>query len=257
MHKLRHIAILLVVFVWQGCKSIPVLPSKAPLSNLATKELVRTIDNRQPKVRNLRARIKAVYNDGKRKQTVILQMRLQHDTKLWLSASMLIPIAKALISPEEVLFYEKYQKTAFQGDFDSLNALFNTNFGFQELERLFLGSPVLDLKQGRWKRIKHPDYYVLSPVLKGAQFTPSFFFDPTTFMLREQRVIFAGGASLTMRYPARQKVDDETLPSLIQLSYFDGKNFQTLDLEYTRIDFPKKLTFPFQIPEGYKALQTP
>ena len=134
---------------------------------------------------------------------------------------------------------------------------FQTNFGFDELERLFLGAPVLNLKQGRWKRINHPDFYVLSPVLKGAQFTPSFFFDPTTFMLREQRVVFPGGATLTMRYPARQMIEDTPLPSLIQLSFFDGKQFQTLDLEYTRVDFPKKLTFPFQIPEGYKEIQTP
>jgi len=255
MKKVVFYTLLLSTLILQGCKSVPVLPSRAPLSNLAAKELIRTIDDRQPKVRQIRARLKAVYNDGNRKQTVILQLRMTHESKLWLSASMLIPIAKALVTPEEIKFYEKFQKTYFTGDFNGLNALFQTNFGFSELERLFLGSPVLDLKQGRWKRIKHPKYYVLTPVVKEAQFTPSFFFDPTTFMLQEQRVVFPGGATLTMRYPARQKIEDESLPSLVQLSFYDGEKFQTLDLEYTRIDFPKKLTFPFQIPEGYKAIQ--
>lgn len=257
MKKYSIFGLLVLVLILEGCKAVPVLPSRAPLKNLATKELVRTIDTRQPKVKNMRARIKAVYNDGKRKQTVVLQMRLEHQAKLWLSASMLIPIAKALITPEQIQFYEKFQKTSFTGDFEGLNTLFKTSFGFDELERLFLGAPVLNLKQGRWKRINHPDFYVLSPVLKGAQFTPSFFFDPATFMLREQRVVFPGGATLTMRYPARQKIEDISLPSLIQLSFFDGKQFQTLDLEYTRVDYPKKLTFPFQIPEGYKAIQMP
>ena len=72
--------------------------------------------------------------------------------KLWLSATMIIPIAKLLVTPNKVSFYEKFQKTYFEGNYDLINTPLNTNFVYSDLENLFLGKPFLNPDQGRWNK---------------------------------------------------------------------------------------------------------
>ena len=61
----------------------------------------------------------------------------------------------------KVSFYEKFQKTYFEGNYDLINTPFRTNFGYSDLENLFLGKPFLSPDQGRWKQISNPKYYIL------------------------------------------------------------------------------------------------
>ena len=45
-----------------------------------------------------------------------------------------------------------------------------------------------------------------------------------------------------------------TLPKEIEISVFDGSNLVQIRLDFIRTDFPKNLTVPFTIPNGYKKL---
>ena len=86
--------------------------------------------------------------------------------------------------------------------------------------------------------------------------TPTLFYDPTTFLLKEQRLLIPGTSrTLTIKYLNHSRINGETLPQNIEISLFDGKNFQRLDLEFTRTDFPNALNFPFEIPEGYSKIK--
>ena len=46
---------------------------------------------------------------------------MESKKKLWLSCTMIIPIAKLLVTPNKVSFYEKFQKTYFEGNYDLIN----------------------------------------------------------------------------------------------------------------------------------------
>ena len=48
-----------------------------------------------------------------------------------------------MLTPNEVQFYEKFQKTFFEGEVDFINRLFNTEFGFKNIQDILLGVPVL------------------------------------------------------------------------------------------------------------------
>src|SRR6056300_803060 len=89
-----------------GCKTVAVLPTKTPVKNVNLESLASKIRSTYPKVNKVRSRIKATYDNGKREQQVIVQYRMESKKQLWLSATMLIPIAKLLITPNQVSFYE-------------------------------------------------------------------------------------------------------------------------------------------------------
>ncbi len=251
----QFLGLLLLVIGTTACKSVAVLPNKAPVDKVDIKLLSRQIEKQHPKFMHLRGRIKAVYDDGENKQQVIVSLRMSQDKQLWLSANMLIPIAKLLINPKEVQFYEKFQKTFFKGDLSFINQQFNTNFGYKNLQDLLLGIPVIKPQKGRWRQISNPLDYVLTTRKRVQNFQPTYFFNPTQFLLKEQRFVLAeSGHVLSFKYPEYQKIAGENLPKRLEISYFDGKQLLQLKLEYTRMQFPKALSFPFRIPEGYQPI---
>ena len=142
--KRRIFSYLLVLSlgVLTSCKSVRVLPNKAPVKRVDLKVLTAEIAKAEENISTFRARIKAVYNDQKRKQQVNVNFRLEDGKTFWMSANMLIPIAKLLITPEEVQFYEKFQKTYYKGNIDFINQQLGSNFSFNDLQNIFLGNPI-------------------------------------------------------------------------------------------------------------------
>ena len=245
---------LVLALLWTSCKSLAVLPNKAPVDKVDLKLLSKQMNKQHAKFNHLRGRLKTTYDNGKNKQQVIVSLRMTQDEKIWMSANMLIPIAKLMITPKAVQFYEKFQKTFFEGDVDFINRQFNTQFGFQNLQDLLLGKPVIALQKGRWKQIANPIDYVLSPRGRIKNFQPTYFVDPTTFLLKEQRFVLQGQRILSFKYPEYQKVGGENLPKRVEISFFDGKELLQLQLEFSRLNFPKNITFPFSIPAGYQPI---
>ena len=245
-----------VFFTLSACKSVAVLPTNTPVKNVDVNALASKIKGNYPKVNRLRSRIRAVYDDGKRQQQIIVQLRMEAQKTVWMSASMVIPIAKLMVTKQGVSFYEKFQKTYFQGNFDLINAPFNTSFGYTDIENLFLGKPFLDPSEGRWKQISNPQYYILIPQGKRTGLKPTLFFDPVTFLLKEQRFMIPGsGYNLTIKYLRHLRVEGKSLPNLIEITLFDGTQSQRLELEFTRTDLTDQLSFPFEIPQGYSKIE--
>ena len=254
---LKHFIFLLgLTFFFISCKSVAVLPTKTPIKNVDISALATKIKSNYPKINKVRSRIRVTYDDGKREQQIIVQFRLEKQKKIWLSASMIIPIAKLMITPEEVLFYEKFQKNYFKGSLDIINSLTKMSFIYSDIENLFLGKPFLDPSLGRWKQVSNPKNYILLPQGKRNRLKPTLFFNPSTFILNEQRFLIPGtNQTLTIKYLNHFRIEGEILPQLIEITLFNGQISKRLELEFTRTDFPEKLNFPFQIPVEYNEIE--
>jgi hypothetical protein len=254
-HK-HFIFLLSLTFFFISCKSVVVLPTKTPVKNVDISALASKIKSNYPRINKVRSRIKATYDDGKRERQIIVQFRLEEQKKIWMSASMIIPIAKLMITPEQVLFYEKFQKNYFKGSLDIINSLTKISFGYNDIENLFLGKPFSDPSLGRWKQVSNPENYILLPQGKRIELKPTLFFDPNTFLLKEQRFLILGtNQTLTIKYLNHFRIEGESLPQLIEITLFDGLVLKRLELEFTRTDFPDTLNFPFEIPVGYNQIE--
>ena len=81
-----------ITFLFSACKSVAVLPSKTPVKKVDVSALASKIKANFPKINKLRSRIRAIYDDGKREQQVIIQLRLETQQKIWMSASMVLSL---------------------------------------------------------------------------------------------------------------------------------------------------------------------
>ena len=125
------------------------------MKNIEINDLTKSISKKQLEYKKSRSRVKTTYDDGKRKQQIIINLRMEKSKSIWMSANMIVPIAKLLVTPDKVSFYEKFQKTFFEGDVSFINRQFNTSFEFKDLQNLLMGLPLTDIHRGRWLSLIH------------------------------------------------------------------------------------------------------
>ena len=253
--NLKVYFILSVLMTFTACKVTKVLPNNTPVKNFKIKELQKAINSSRSNLKLFRSRLKVTYDDGKRAQELVVNLRMKENEAIWLSATMLIPIAKLLIKPNDIAFYEKFQKTSYQGKLEFINDFFGVDFNYKNLERLFLGRATIDVNKQNWNRIKNPNFYVISLTNKTSLIQPILFYNPTTFMLKEQRLFFTNKKRfISIIYDDFQSIEDNLVPSKMTISFSDDIIRRKIIIEYTRPEVPGNLTFPFKIPQGYKKI---
>ena len=244
---------LFIVFVFlfiQACSINKEISSSVPLDTIETSEIIKNTQRAEVKFNNLRNRVKVDYNDGKSIQTVILSLRASQNENLWISASMIVPIAKVFITNERIVFYEKFQKNYINEEIDKIMRSAGIKRPVELLQNLLFGRPLSDINKGDWDRIENSNYYVLQSK-SGIQNT--VFINPESFQLQQQRVYLPLISSLlTIDYGNFKLIDENLVPTSVRITSMRGSDVISINLEYSQYDFPDNLTFPMDIPEGYK-----
>ena len=242
--------IIFVFLIMQACSTKKQIASSVPLDAIETSEIIKNSKKTEVNFGNLRNRVKVEYNDGKSIQSLILSLRASEDENIWISASMIVPIAKVFITNERIVFYEKFQKTYINQDIDKIMRAAGIKRPVELLQNLLFGRPLSDINKGDWDRIENSNYYVLQSK-SGIQNT--VFINPESFQLQQQRVYFPLFSSLlTIDYGNFKRIDENLLPTSVRITSMRGSDVISIDLEYSQYDFPDNLTFPMDIPEGYK-----
>ncbi len=253
---IKYFQCLLILIILCGCKSLTVLPSKKPIESVNVKRLIENLEKSEGKINSLRARIKVTFISKKINQSLNVNLRLKNGKFLWMSANIFVPIAKLLMTNEKILFYEKFQKKYYEGDYEFVNSILGTNFKLKDIQNIFIGNPIDNLNKIKIKRIDNPDYYVFINT-SSQNYRTTYFFDTESFRIREQRFLLFdnNNSMLTVKYPLYQKVNGKIIPKEIQISSFVNGEFISIFLEFVRADYPNELTIPFKFPEGYSKIK--
>ena len=249
-NKTGKIFILLLLFFLAGCSTKKKIVSDRPIKDLEISEIIKNSKKSELKFQNLRNRVKVEFNDGRSIQTVSLSLRALNQEIIWISASMIVPIAKILLSNERIIFYEKFQKTYINQEIDIIMNALGIKNPVKSFQNLLLGKSILDINRGSWERVENPNYYVLK-LSKGIQ--SSLFINPKTFLLDQQRLFIPMLSSLiTIDYSNYKNIEDKIVPNNVLISYLRGNKIIKINLKYSQFDFPNNLTFPMEIPTDYK-----
>ena len=157
--KLR-LFIIVILFIVQSCSTNKQILSSVPLDVVDTSEIIRNTKRAEVNFKNLRNRVKVEFNDGKSIQSIILSLRATEDESLWISASMIVPIAKIFLDNERIIFYEKFQKTYVDQDISQLMILAGIKKPVKLIQNLLFGKPLIDINKSGWERVKNSNFYV-------------------------------------------------------------------------------------------------
>lgn len=183
-------------------------------------------------------------------------MRLEKDSAIWISLTAIggIPIAKILIQPNHVLYYEKVNKTSFDGDFSLLSKWLKTDLNFDKIQNLLFAQPVISLSAKELIQTIDASSYLLKTKKKMGNKKAAFWINPINFKLNKQEFSKNKNAFLSFSYLGFDTTTSDFYPNKINIVAQNKKERIKIELNYRSIKFDNPISFPFSIPKGYKSL---
>lgn len=243
------------LIVLNSCKGIKNV-TESGVKRLSAEKIIANHYNRSFNFETLNAKVKVKYDDGKQSFSPIATLRFERDKKIWVSVKMLgITLAKVLITPEKVSYYEKINNTYFEGDFRLLSEWLGTNLDFKKAQQMLLGQALFNLREDKYKSTITNQSYQLQPKTELALFERLFLVRPDTFKMAQQKLKQpTENRDLTIYYKTYQKVGNQEFPKEIYIEALQDNKKTTIEIEYKTVDYNAKVSFPFTIPSGYKQV---
>lgn len=251
----KTIYLVLLLVVLSACKSTKSTTGFTTTS-MSSKKVVKKHYKVSFDKETINASIKIKYKDANRSQSVSLKMRMQTDSAIWMSARFLgIPMAKIYMTPNSVSYYEKIGKTYFKGDFTLLSDFLGTEVDFQMIQNLLLGQAIESLKGLKLDSEIYENTYQLEPKDQQLLYDILFWVNPINFKMSKQEIRQPlEQKKLTINYLDYQDVSGVAFPKHINITAVDNDEKVFIGLEYKSVEFDKKVSFPFSIPNGFEQI---
>lgn len=204
----------------------------------------------------LESRMKVRYEDKNQLQSLTVTLRMQKDSVIWMNATVLgIPMARVLITPGRVSYYEKLNKTYFDGDFALLSKLLGADLDFYQFQSLLLGESVFDLKTNKFDSDIRKGLYRLQSDTVSDLFQAVLLIRPDNFKLAEQQVLQPKeGRFFRAQYLSYQTVSGQIFPQIMTWTALDNQDKTTIDIEWKELETNLVLNLPFKIPSDYSEI---
>nr|WP_315203133.1 DUF4292 domain-containing protein [uncultured Flavobacterium sp.] len=195
------------------------------------------------------------YNDEKQSQNLTAEIKIKKDEQILVSIRFLgITMAKALITPASVKYYEKLNGTYFEGDFSSLSKWLGTDLDFNKVQNILIGQAMDDLTKGKYQDSLVDQSYRLEDLSKNNT-KKYFFFDKESFLLKKQEISqTVENRRIEVLYSDYKKYNESPLPSDIAINAVQDKGKTEINLGYNGITINEELSFPYSVPKDYKRI---
>ena len=249
----KHLIILSICALLFSCKSPT---ATLEIEDAALAKVVATHYDNEADFKTMAGRMKLSYTDDERSQSVTVSYRMQKDSAIWMSAQILgIPLAKVLVTPTKVSYYEKINQTYFDGDFSLLSKWLGTPLDFQKLQNLLLGQTIYDLREEKYKLTESDKGYQLVPLNPNEGITKMFLLDPRTFKTTAQQLAQEKeNRNVTVTYPGYQTIHGRTIPEEIKITAYSEGTGTQIEIDFNSMEFDIPVSFPFDIPAGYEEI---
>ena len=258
MKKIAIVVLIALFMVSCKSKAIAVAASNAPTteaSNMTSKKIIENYYNNKNQFSTLYIKSSARYADNKQTQNVTAEIKIKKDEQILVSIRFLgITMAKALITPKSVNYYEKINGSYFEGDFSSLSQWLGTDLDFSKIQNMLLGQAIDDLTKGKYLESLLEQTYRLDDT-SNANTKKSFFLDADKFLVQKQEITqTAEERMIKVAYADNKVYNEATLPTSVLINTFQKKGNTEINLDYNTVTFNEELSFPYSVPNGYKRI---
>ncbi|OOV28728.1 hypothetical protein BXU11_01930 [Flavobacterium sp. LM5] len=254
---MKKYGLLFVLITLISCKSKSVAVMDIPKENkYMTSSVIEKLYQNKNNFSTLYIKSSANYADEKMTQNVTAEIKIKKDEQILVSVRFLgITMAKALITPEGVSYYEKINGSYFEGDFKGLSQWLGTDLDYSKIQNLLVGQAIDDLSKGKYKETLEADEKYKLEDLSKDNTQKYFFIDALKFVLQKQEIAQAKeGRSIAVAYGNFAQHTNMILPSNVQIVASQPKGNTEINLNYNSISVNEALSFPYSVPSGYKRI---
>jgi hypothetical protein len=243
---------LLFVMTVSSCKPKAFIAEAKATKPLKAEKLIRSHYelNKDFKTAYIKADVR--YKDTKESLNLSADIRLLKDEKILISIRFFgITMAKGLITPTEVKYYEKNGGKYFEGDYTTLSKWLGTDLDFKKVQNMLIGEAFDNLEQGKYSSSVENGLYKLEDKTSKNNLK-TFLFEASAFLIKQQQIQqLAENRALTVDYPSHKQYDKITFPTALQIEALNQEKKTQIDIIYSSVKFNDELSFPYSVPSGY------
>ncbi len=251
----KLVIILFTITMILSCRAKKAIVTEQIVENIEDKKVKEVVEKHYENTTNfttLSIKSNADFQNPKQSLSVNADIRIKKDEIIWINLKFFgIPMAKAIITPTRVSFYEKAGNTFFDGDYSYISRLLGTDLDYSKVENLILGKPIDDLtKEDLIMELSENFILLKNKIISNTE--KSFSFENGNYLLKKQFINQSSqNRNVLINYNAYSKVDNMFFPNGFTI-LANNKEEVRIDIEYKKIKLNENLTFPYEIPDGYK-----
>lgn len=263
VNKNRFFGFIMLFFVcicssltFVSCKSkAAIIEVKKDFLVTKSNKVIENYYNNKNEFSTLYIKSNVQYSDGKQTQNVTAEIKIKKDEQISISIRFIgITMAKALITPTKVSYYEKITGSYFEGDFSVISQWLGTDLNFLKLQNLILGQTIDDLNTGNYTELLTEQTYKLEDI-SGGTIKKAFYLDADKYFVKKQEIEqIQQGRKIQVNYANQLFYKEAILPSIINIVAFRNEKKTEINLDYTTITFNEALSFPYSVPDGYNRI---
>ncbi|KAA5827384.1 DUF4292 domain-containing protein [Algibacter amylolyticus] len=237
-----------------NCKSAKTVRGGEANLNLSTRQVIKENAKQVATFKTLQSRLKISYTQKGKSQSHTVTFRAKKGESIWINAPF--SVIRALVTPEKVSFYNKLDKTYFDGDYKYLSDLLGTELDFNKVENLLLGETLYNLNASDYTTSVDQEAYIVQPKNQRALFEIFFLLNASNFKVKSQQISQPKEfRHLQIDYLKYQDVDSQIIPELIKVIAVEANEEMLIELEMKSVSLNEALRFPFKIPSGFEEIE--
>lgn len=247
---------LLFTVILSSCKTTKnMIDANATAKNISARKVAKKHMSANFDRKSVDAKLKVNFDNGKTKQSLTVNLKMKKDEVIWLKGSKFLTVFKAEITPNSVRYYSSIFKNSFEGDFSMIKQLLGVDINFEQLQNLFLGQSLQNLKESKQEVRIENNTYILSPEKQAELFDIFYTINPAHFKLNEQSIVNESkNLRLDIVYPSYSMISETVFPSGVTIKAKNSKSATDIRLEYKSVVFDTDFSMNFKIPSGLKKL---
>jgi hypothetical protein len=256
---MKKIMTLLFLMILVSCKTKQAVVSATPevpqTKEISAADVIANHYNNKTNFSSVYIKSNVRFSDEKQTQNVTAEIKIKKDEQILISVRFLgITMAKALITPSSVSYYEKMNGTYFEGDFSGLTQWLGTDLDFSKIQNMLLGDAFDNLEQGKYALSKVDEGFELTD-LQSKKTIKSFVLDKENFRIQGQAIAQPEqDRMIQVGYSGYTSFQEGSVPMQTLIQTFQGKVKTEISFNYNTVSFNEALSFPYSIPNGYKRI---
>lgn len=253
--KIKLLPILIFLLALSSCGGSKSALKDKKLKTETLKAIVKNYDKSNPQFETMRGRLRGLYVEGENQQSVNISYRFKKDEIIWMSAKFagLIQVAKMMVTPKKVQFYERIDQSYFDGDFELISSFLGIELNYEQLQNLLLGQSIksINIEQSILESIEGY-FQINSTYEKGL--IQTILLDEKTFKIKQQTLKMEDN-EVKIIYNSYQIIDNMSFPEEMIILADNNKDQVSIMLDFKNINLNDDLNYPFRIPSDFKPIQ--
>lgn len=256
---MRKIIMVLFLMALVSCKTQQAIaittPEVSKTKEISAGEIIANHYNNKINFSTVYIKSNVRFSDEKQTQNVTAEIKIKKDEQILISVRFLgITMAKALITPTSVSYYEKMNGTYFEGDFSGLSQWLGTDLDFSKIQNMLLGEAFDNLQQGKYVLSKSEQGFELVD-LQSEKTKKNYVFDTEKFQIQKQEISQPEqDRMIQVSYSERASFNEGAVPMQVLINALQAKGKTEISFNYNAVSFNEALSFPYSVPNGYKRI---